>query len=54
MLRDVVHEAGRNAIGKKAAALELQCLRRINTDRFGRSEEIRAADPEISKWLKDR
>jgi hypothetical protein len=39
---------------RKAAALELQCLRRINTDRFGRTEEIRAADLEISKWLQDR
>jgi hypothetical protein len=54
ILRDVVREAGRNAIGKKAAALEVDCLRRINTDRFGRSDEIRAADLEISKWLQDR
>jgi hypothetical protein len=51
ILRDVVREAGRNAIGRKAAALEVECLRRINTDRFGRSDEIRATDLEISRWL---
>ena len=54
ILRDVVHEAGRNAIGKRAAALEVECLRSINTDRFGRSDEIRATDLEISRWLQDR
>jgi hypothetical protein len=36
----VVREARRNAVGKRAAALELECLRRINTDRFGRGDEI--------------
>ena len=40
ILRDVVREARRNAVGKRAAALELECLRRINTDRFGRGDEI--------------
>jgi hypothetical protein len=54
ILRDVVRETGGSALGKRAAALELGCLRRINTNRFGRSDEIRAADLEISRWLQDR
>jgi hypothetical protein len=54
ILRDVVRETGRNPLGKKAAVLEVKCLRRIETDRFGRSDEIRVADLEISRWLQDR
>jgi hypothetical protein len=54
ILRDVVREAGRSKIGMRAAALEVACLRRIDTDRFGRKEEIREADLEISRWLQGR
>jgi hypothetical protein len=54
ILRDVVREAGRNNLGKKAAVLELECLCSINANRFGRSDDIRAADLDISRWLQGR
>jgi hypothetical protein len=54
ILRDVVREAGRNTIGRRAAALDLNCLRRIDRGRFGRNDEIETSDLEISRWLHDR
>ncbi|MBS1858338.1 MAG: hypothetical protein JST11_23405 [Acidobacteria bacterium] len=52
ILRDVVRDAGVSGPGRDAARLALRCLRGINTDRFGREEEIRQADIDLSRWLK--
>ncbi|HLG97538.1 MAG TPA: hypothetical protein VKX49_14590 [Bryobacteraceae bacterium] len=52
ILRDCVREAGPSDLGRKAATLALQCLRGIRTDRFGREQEIRQADVELSQWLR--
>ncbi len=51
ILRDVVHDSGKSPLGRQAAQLAIRCLRRINTDRFGRADEIRSADIELSQWL---
>ncbi len=51
ILRDVVRDAGETDLGRKAAALAVRCLRGIS-DRFGRQEEIRKADIELSNWLR--
>lgn len=53
ILREVVKDSGKTTLGRQAARLAIRCLRRINTDRFGREEEIRAADIELSKWLRE-
>jgi len=53
MLRDVVRDAGAGSLGRDAASLALRCLRGINTDRFGREEDIRRADVELSRWLRE-
>ncbi len=52
ILRDVVREAGKTDLGRRAAGLALRCLRGIS-DRFGREEEIRKADTELSQWLRE-
>ncbi|MBI4873162.1 MAG: hypothetical protein HY822_00870 [Acidobacteria bacterium] len=46
ILREVVREAPTTELGREAALLARQCLRRIG-DRFGRESEIRAADIEL-------
>jgi hypothetical protein len=51
ILNGVVQKAGPTALGKKAAARAIVCLRRINQERFGHSSEIRAADIRLSAWL---
>ena len=52
ILRDVVQDAGKTDLGRKSARLGLRCLRGINTDRFGRKNEIVKADLELSGWLR--
>ena len=52
MLRDVVRDAGASKLGRDAATLALSCLRGIRGDRFGREEEIRHAEIELSRWLR--
>ena len=52
ILRDVIPEAGKTDLGRKAAQLAIRCLRGINSDRFGREKEIREADIELSGWLR--
>lgn len=47
----LVDEAGRTSLGRRAAELAIRCLREIRTFRFGRAEEIRQADIELSAWL---
>ncbi len=51
ILREIVREAGPSEIGRRAARLAIRCVRRINTDRFGRAEEIRQADIQLTVWL---
>lgn len=51
ILREVVHDSGKTELGRKAAQLALGCLRRIG-ERFGRKDEIRKADIELSSWLR--
>ena len=51
ILKQVVAEAGPTPLGKRAVTLAVSCLRRINQTRFGRSQEIGAADLVLSAWL---
>ncbi len=51
ILNEVARDAGTSRLGRRAATLALTCLRRISTDRFGREEEIRSADNQLSQWL---
>lgn len=51
ILRDVIQDSGKTAQGRQAAQLARTCLRRIS-DRFGRQDEIRATDIELSNWLR--
>jgi hypothetical protein len=49
ILRGVVHDAGHTELGRAAAQLGVRCLRKLS-QRFGRQEEIRKADIELSAW----
>jgi len=51
ILREVVQEAGKTDLGRRAALLAVECLRGIN-DRFERQDEIHKADTELSNWLR--
>lgn len=51
ILNQVVRDAGDSGLRHRAATLAVACLRGISTDRFGRQEEIRSADIELSRWL---
>jgi hypothetical protein len=51
VLNGIVLKAGPTPLGKQAARRAIVCLRRINTDRFGRLDEIHAADRRLSSWL---
>lgn len=52
ILADVAKETADSDLGQKAVALSLKCLRRINTDRFGRSEAIAMAIRRLEEgWL---
>ena len=53
ILREIVRDAGPTDIGRRAAQLAIQCVRRIS-DRFEREVEIRAADIELSRFLSAR
>ena len=50
ILRDVARESGKTALGRQSAQVAVRCLRQIS-ERFGRQDEIRAADIELSAWL---
>jgi hypothetical protein len=52
ILRDVVRDAGKTDRGRRAAKLSIRCLRGLS-DRFGREDEIRKADVELSAWLRE-
>ncbi len=51
ILRELVQQQGKTELGRKSAALALQCLSRIN-DRFGRLDEIRSGYAELSRLLR--
>ena len=51
ILRDIVRDSTGNPLARKSATLAINCLRRIS-DRFGRQDEIRKADIELSNWLR--
>lgn len=50
ILREVVREAGPGELGRRAAKWAIQSLRQISS-RFGRDDEIRTADIQLSLWL---
>ena len=52
ILRKIVQDSGHSDTGRRAAELAVRCLRGINTDRFGREEEIRRADIELSSRIR--
>ena len=52
ILSGVAQKAGATDLGRRAARRSLTCLSMINTDRFGREEEIRAAMEDMQKWLR--
>lgn len=49
--REVVTAEGPTELGRQSAELAIRCLRRLS-ERFGREGEIRAADIELSRWLR--
>jgi hypothetical protein len=51
ILRDVVRDAGHTDLGRQSAQLAVRCLRKLS-ERFGRQEEVRKADVELSAWLR--
>ncbi len=51
ILREVVRDAERPALRRKAAGLAAQCLMGIS-ERFGREEEIRAAEGEMRRAMR--
>jgi hypothetical protein len=51
ILNDVIERAGATPLGRKAAEKAIFCLRKIAVHRFGRAQEIRAADIRISNWI---
>jgi hypothetical protein len=52
LLHAVVEKAGDSELGRRAARKALGCLVRINTERFGRKEEIAAATRRLANWLR--
>jgi hypothetical protein len=51
VLRELVQDASTD-LAHRAALLAVRCLRGINTDRFGRQDEIRNADFDLSAKLR--
>lgn len=48
-LHEIVRQAGRSPLRRKAAAKALSCLMQINTERFGRAADIAARQRELAK-----
>jgi hypothetical protein len=53
ILNGVMEKTGHTDLGRRAAVKALRCLQLINTDRFGRQEEIAVARRRLIKWLKE-
>lgn len=54
ILEKIRERAGHTEIGDRAAARALKCLKLINTDRFGREDEIKPAIRRLSNWTEKR
>jgi hypothetical protein len=52
ILRSIMHDSNDAELRRKAAKLAIRCVRGINTERFGRADEVTAADIELSSWLR--
>ena len=52
ILAAIVDQAGPSELGRQAARKALDCLVRINTERFGRKDEIAAAMRDLANWLR--
>lgn len=52
ILSSVVEEAGPSALGRRAAQKAFDCLVRINTERFGRADEIHEGLRRLATWLR--
>ncbi len=53
IFESVIKEAGHSELGNRAAARALRCLKLINTDRFGREQEVDSAKRHLSNWGRD-
>lgn len=51
LLREVIQQSAPGDLRRQAATLAVQCLRRIS-ERFGRADEIRKADIELSAFVR--
>lgn len=51
ILNQVADQAGKTPLGLRAATKAIVALRRIRPDRFGRAQEIQAADTRLTNWL---
>lgn len=51
ILNQVADQAGKTPLGLRAATKAIVALRRIQPDRFGRAQEIQAADTRLTNWL---
>jgi hypothetical protein len=54
VLDEVVEQAGHSDLGERAARKAIECLDRINTERFGRETEIQASKRGLASWLRQR
>jgi hypothetical protein len=53
ILSEIMEQAGYSELGRKAALKAIRCLAMINTDRFGRSEEIDQGKVKLKVWLRE-
>jgi hypothetical protein len=53
ILDDLVERAGHSELGVRAARKAVECLDRINTERFGRESEIQASRRRLASWLRE-
>jgi hypothetical protein len=54
VLDQVVEGAGHSVLGERAARKAIECLERINTERFGRDSEVNAARVRLTRWLREK
>ncbi|HEY8148020.1 MAG TPA: hypothetical protein VIK51_03770 [Vicinamibacteria bacterium] len=53
VLDEVVESAGHSSLGERAARKAIECLDRINTERFGRESEVIGARTRLVRWLQE-
>ena len=54
ILRTIIRETDDKELKRRATRLAIQCTRHLYNDRFGRQDELQAADIELSKWLRNQ